>query len=362
MVLSSGALALFGVVKGASGTAEIVACVLCAIPLIVFQMILPFLPYRQWESGRRVSLFLLVSAATYLAIVMAGTNWNGLVGPLASSALLLLTGFRAWVAFALVVAEAPVGAAVQGSSMVSSIEPALTAALCGLVVLGLARLTHLVCESRASQAETARRAVSRERRRFAMDLHDLLGYSLSSIALKSELIYQLVPSRPEQARKEIDEVLEISRQALSDVRLVARRYRGMSLESEVSSVESVLNSLGVVAHVDIRCGSLPPALDTALATAVREGVTNALRHAHVRHVTIRAIGEQEWVRLLVANDGLAGGARGQPCLGGDGLHNLASRFDDIGGHVDAGATDDGWFHLMCEAPRGVALESVRPAS
>ncbi|MFJ8097596.1 sensor histidine kinase [Streptomyces griseofuscus] len=361
-MLSSGVRALVDVVKGAAGTPEIVACVLYAMPLTVFQVVLPFLPYRQWDSMRRVSLFLLFASATYLAVIIAGANWNGLIGPLAGSAVLLLTGFRAWAAFALVVADAPVRAAVEGSSMVSSIGPALTAALCGLVVLGLARLTQLVCESWASQAETAHRAVSRERRRFAMDLHDLLGYSLSSIALKSELIYQLVPSRPEQARKEIDEVLEISRQALSDVRLVARRYRGMSLESEVSSVESVLNSLGVVAHVDIRCGSLPPAVDTALATAVREGVTNALRHAHVRHVTIRAIGEQEQVRLVVANDGLVGGVPGQPCPGGNGLHNLASRFDDIGGHVDAGATDDGWFHLVCEAPRGVALESVRPAS
>ncbi|MBQ0968621.1 MULTISPECIES: sensor histidine kinase [Actinomycetes] len=361
VVLSSGVLALADMVASAAEAGEIFTYVLCATPLLGFQAILPFLPCRHWNPVRKAFLILLIAAATYPCVALGGANWNGLTGPLAGSALLLLTGIRAWVAFALVVADAPVRAAVQGAPLLPSIGSALAVGLCGLLVLGLARLTHLVSEAWASRAEVVRRAVVRERLRFSMDLHDLLGYSLSSIALKSELIYRLVPSRPDQARKEIDEVLDISRQALSDVRLVARRYRGMSLESEVSSVESVLNSLGVVALVDIRCGNLPPAVDTVLATAVREGVTNALRHAHVNHVMIRAVGDQGKVRLLVANDGVVEGAPAQRCPDGSGLHNLASRFDVVGGRIDAEVTDDGWFHLVGEVPRSVTLEPVRPA-
>ncbi|MCX4970541.1 histidine kinase [Streptomyces sp. NBC_00654] len=362
VVLSHGVLVLADVAQRARGAGEIVACVLCAVPLLGFQAVLPFLPYRQWASTCRVSVFLFVGTATYVAVVFGGANWNGLAAPLAGSALLLLPGVRAWGAYALVVVSAPVRAAVHGAALLPSVGFALAAGLSGLVVFGLARLTHLVSEAWASRAEAARTAVVRERLRFSMDLHDLLGYSLSSIALKSELIYRLVPNQPDQARKEIDEILDISRQALSDVRLVARGYRGMSLEGEASSAESVLNSLGVVAHVDIRCGSLPPDVDTVLATAVREGVTNALRHAHVRHVTIRVVDEQGKVRLMVANDGVVSTASGQRCSDGSGLHNLASRFDVVAGRIVAGVMDDGWFHLVGEIPLAVPLESVRPAS
>jgi len=362
VVLSHGVLVLADVVQCARGAGEIVACVLCATMLLGFQAALPFMPYRQWASARRFTVFFFVGTATYGAVVFGGTNWNGLVAPLAGSALLLLTGISAWGAYALVVVSAPVRAVVHGLPLLSSVGFALAAGLSGLVVFGLARLTHLVSEAWASRAEAARGAVVRERLRFSMDLHDLLGYSLSSIALKSELIYRLVPGQPDQVRKEIDEILDISRQALSDVRLVARGYRDMSLEGEASSAESVLNSLGVVAHVDIRCGSLPPDVNTVLATAVREGVTNALRHAHVRHVTIRVGDERGKVRLVVANDGVASTAPGQRCSDGSGLRNLASRFDFVGGRVDAGVMDDGWFHLVGEVPLVVPLESVRQPS
>ncbi|WP_066947974.1 sensor histidine kinase [Streptomyces lushanensis] len=362
LVLTHGVLVLADVAQRAHGTGEVIAYGLCAIPLLGFQAVLPFLSYQQWKSVCRVSAFFFVAGATYLVVAFGGANWNGLAGPLAGSALLLLTGIRAWSVFVLVVAVLPVRAMAHESPLLPSIGLALASGLGGLLVLGLARLTHLVSEAWASRAEAARRAVVSERLRFSMDLHDLLGFSLSSIALKSELIYRLVPSRPDQARKEIDEILDISRQALSDVRLVARGYRGMSLESETSSVQSVLDSLGVVVHVDIRCGSLPPAVDTVLATAVREGVTNALKHAHVRHVTIRVVDEREKVRLVMANDGVAGPAAGPHCSDGSGLTNLASRFDVIGGHIDTEVRDDGWFRLVCEVPLAISLGSGRPAS
>jgi two-component system, NarL family, sensor histidine kinase DesK len=362
LVLSHGVLVLADVAQRSRGTGETVVYGLCAVILFGFQAVLPFLSYQRWESASRVSVFFFVAAATYLTVAFGGMSWNGLTGPLAGSALLLLTGVRAWGAFAVVVAVPPLRALAHDSPLLPAVGLALVSGLGGLVVLGLCRLTHLVSEAWASRAEAARSAVVSERLRFSMDLHDLLGFSLSSIALKSELIYRLVPNRPDQARKEIDEILGISRQALSDVRLVARGYRDMSLESEASSARSVLDSLGVAVRVDIRCGSLPPAVDAVLATAVREGVTNALRHACVRHITIRVADEREKVRLVVANDGVARGPA-EPCRSdGTGLHNLASRFDVVGGSVDAALVDDGWFHLVCEVPLAVSLGSGRPPS
>ena len=63
----------------------------------------------------------------------------------------------------------------------------------------------------------------RERLRFARDLHDLLGFGLSAITLKSELVHRLIPLHPERAAQEVDDILSVSRRSLSDVRRVAPR-------------------------------------------------------------------------------------------------------------------------------------------
>ena len=69
-----------------------------------------------------------------------------------------------------------------------------------------------------ARAELARMAVAEERERFARDLHDLLGHSLSVIALKAQLAGRLLPGRPEDASREIGEVESVARSALSEVR------------------------------------------------------------------------------------------------------------------------------------------------
>ena len=55
-------------------------------------------------------------------------------------------------------------------------------------------------ELNEARAELARTAVAAERERFARDLHDLLGHSLSVIAIKAELAGRLLPAAPERGR------------------------------------------------------------------------------------------------------------------------------------------------------------------
>src|SRR5690606_36171092 len=71
---------------------------------------------------------------------------------------------------------------------------------------------------RESRARAERLAVDNERLRFARDMHDILGHSLSVLALKSQLAGRLVAVDPDRARAEIGEVEELARQALADVR------------------------------------------------------------------------------------------------------------------------------------------------
>ncbi|CAM5724203.1 hypothetical protein SALBM311S_00537 [Streptomyces alboniger] len=166
-------------------------------------------------------------------------------------------------------------------------------------------------------------AVAGERLRFARDLHDLLGFGLSAITLKSELTFRLVATRPERAREELVGILQISRQALADVRSVARGYREMSLDAEAASADDVLTAAEIEARIDLDCGPVSDRAGTVLATVIREGVTNVLRHSKAQHCVIEAGPASgpggPLVRLVVANDGADETRRTGSQDGGSGL-------------------------------------------
>src|SRR4030095_4934698 len=151
--------------------------------------------------------------------------WLSLTGFLAGSALLVLRPWMAWPAFALVVASMAVNYSRLTDNPLEITYGAVWTANSGLVVYGLTRMQSLVMELHEARTELAQRAVNQERLRFARDLHDLLGYSLSAITLKSELTHRLVPKNPDKAQNELVEIVNISRKALADVRAVANGYR-----------------------------------------------------------------------------------------------------------------------------------------
>jgi two-component system sensor histidine kinase DesK len=228
-----------------------------------------------------------------------------------------------------------------------------------LWIFGLARLAQLIRFIHATRTELAELAIVNERMRFARDLHDLLGYSLSSITLKSELTRRLVGSNPGRARDELAQVIDIARQALADVRTVASGYRTMSLEKEASSVSALLAEAGISAQVSVDCGALDERVDTVLATVLREAVTNLLRHSAVRNCVVEARVAGDTVSLKVANDGVP---RSAPSgRRGGGLDNLSTRLLAIGGRLTAKVTDNGWFSVLAEAPVTAAPGAGRRA-
>ncbi|WP_410981026.1 sensor histidine kinase, partial [Bacillus subtilis] len=61
-------------------------------------------------------------------------------------------------------------------------------------------------------------ALSQQREQVGRDVHDVLGHSLTVITLKTQLARKLVEDDPQRARAQLDEVLDVSRQALAEVR------------------------------------------------------------------------------------------------------------------------------------------------
>ncbi|MCX5055298.1 MULTISPECIES: sensor histidine kinase [unclassified Streptomyces] len=306
---------------------------------------------RAWPLRRRLVTLGVQAVLTYLPAAWFGLDWGSMQGPLAATILLTLPNPVAWPVFGAVVAAAPLYPLLKGSGVLYSGYVFISVTLAGLVIYGLTRLTDLVRELHDTRERLARMAVTQERLRFARDLHDLLGYSLSTVTLKGELVSRLIPVRPEQAAEETTSLLLVARQALADVRLVSRGYRDMSLCDEADSAAKVLVSAEVRVEVDMRVERLHPVVDTVLATALREGVTNILRHSKAEVCTIRATSGTETVLLTLVNDGVTdGGKPDARSCGGSGLGNLRTRLTEIGGELTAGVDEDGLFRLDARAP------------
>ncbi len=212
----------------------------------------------------------------------------------------------------------------QVSSLLNSI-------LVGGVGIGARLLWTAYSELTEAREEIARLAVSEERLRFARDVHDLLGQSLATIVLKTELIGRQLPADADDSlRHEVDDVVRVSRNSLHDLREAVAGYRRLTLASEVTSARAALRAAGINFAVDDRAGTLPEAQDSVLAWCLREAVTNVVKHSGARRCDVSLARDNGLVRLAVVDDG-----RGASSLdGGSGLAGMKERVALAGGTVE----------------------------
>ncbi len=151
--------------------------------------------------------------------------------------------------------------------------------LIGIALMFLRRLIRTNAELRFAREENARLAVSEERLRFARDLHDLLGHSLSLIALKSELAGRLIDVDPARARSEVHDIEQVTRDALREVREAVSGYRQPALDAELNGAQAALRAAGIECTIARHVDHLPSTIEATLGWTVREGVTNVIRHS-----------------------------------------------------------------------------------
>ncbi len=189
------------------------------------------------------------------------------------------------------------------------------------------RMNHKL---RKANEEIEHLATVAERERIARDLHDVLGHTLSVITLKSELAGKLIDRDPARAGKEIREVEEISRQALSDVRDAIRGYRSKGLAAELVQAKSTLETAGLTVQCDAATTMKIPAVqESVLSLAVREAVTNVVRHAQARSCRMRLEQQNGSFRLEIHDDGL-----GSSSAEGNGLRGMRERVEMLGGTLE----------------------------
>jgi two-component system sensor histidine kinase DesK len=181
---------------------------------------------------------------------------------------------------------------------------------------------------RLSHDEVRRLAGMAERERIGRDLHDLLGHTLSLVALKSELAGKLIERDPLAARREIDEVMRVSRDALSQVRRAVSGIRAAGLAAELASARLLLECDSVAFRYELGAVALSPELETALALAVREAVTNIQRHARATRASVVLSADAGAARLVIEDDG-----RGGAIKPGNGLDGMRERIAAVRGQL-----------------------------
>jgi len=275
-------------------------------------------------------------------------------GVLIGTALVVLPRVLAGIVFVAAWAAAVGFELVQDSAPAIIAERAVNAAVntmaLAMTVYGLATVARLVADLRAARANVSQIAVARERVRLSQDVHDLLGLSLSAVALKTELVGKLVTSDPERARTELDQLLESARLALADVRSITSGHRGLSLPDECRFVEQTLSAADVRVTVT-QVGELPEeAVASVLATVLREAATNVLRHSKAEWCEI-VVGRRAGAAVLeVTNDVLDTPRTKDGPGGGNGLRNMRERVVAVGGELST-STDGQLYRLAVRIPR-----------
>jgi len=322
-----------------------------AIALVAF-LALYFRSY--WVRGREL---VLVSAAT---LAMGLAFWPISIG---AGALFIYAGAM------IGLLESPRWA-VRGVAVVAVITileaiflrrpiwhsawPVIFVLIIGGINIHYSQVGRANARLRLAHEEIEHMAKLAERERIARDLHDLLGHTLSLVVLKSELASKLAERDPERSREEIRDVERIAREALAEVRAAVSGYRTSGLEAEVQRARNTLSTAGVRLETEIAQRKLPPAQEAVLCLALREAVTNIVRHSGARNCRLVVGCTDSACTLSISDDGRGGNA---PF--GSGLSGMRERVDVLGGSLTRHGT--GGTTIIVSLPLGGSVMQERSA-
>ncbi len=206
--------------------------------------------------------------------------------------------------------------------------------------MALLRRRQLVLAER----ELGELALEEERSRIARDLHDILGYSLTVIAVKTELAGRLLGVDTERTRAELKDLERLTRDALADVRATALGVRGIALPGEIASARSALEAVGIDPALPTVADEIPSRWRELYAWTIRESVTNVIRHSHAKHCTITMSDR----RLSITDDGVG---PAYTATDGRGLSGLRQRAALVGATLTTGSGPNGkGFSVNVEVP------------
>lgn len=290
--------------------------VLAAV-LTLFMAALTYAEYPRFVAGLCAALLLI--AASFLAYRPSGGIYFPVVTAIAPSVVSGRIGFSMAITSAVAVLFGLEWWLLYLDGSQGVVFPLFVALQ--IFVSGIGA-TFAVRQAR----ELQRRDKATERERIAKDLHDVLGHSLSSLALKAELARRVFHADPKRALLEISDVERIARQGLEDMRGAIHGYYAGDVYTELDRVEGLLRAADIRVECRREGLEMPPAKERVLALILREAVTNILRHSQARACRVALFRTDGAYRLEIADDG-----RGGVHEEGVGMRSIRTRAEALGG-------------------------------
>ena len=192
-----------------------------------------------------------------------------------------------------------------------------------------------------------------ERERISRDLHDLLGHTLSLIAIKAELAGRLLERDAAATGKEIKDIEATARHALAEVRSAVTGYRQTGFAQELAQARAALAAADVELDVDVHAFAMPATAENVLALALREAVTNVLRHANATRCEVVLRQQDAQIVCHISDNGSALAGR-EAIAQGNGLRGMRERVSAAGGRLTLHARPGQGMALELYLPMGAA--------
>lgn len=280
------------------------------------------------------------------ALAFTGSNWTVIAVYAAAMIAELRPAWRASLGVGAFAAASVALALVTGQSPFYWALGVFLMIMVGIGNISRAALQDKNRELAAAQGEVRQFAAAAERERIGRDLHDLLGRTLTLIALKADLAARLANTAPDQAADEMRDIAAAAREGLAEVRTAVSGMTGASLTREIVGSKTALAAAGIACEVEGDAEAIDPGTSAVLAMALREAVTNVIRHSGARTCRIALIQLAGGLELKVSDDG-----DGQAVRPGGGLAGLTSRLNAAGGDL-AVAGDTRGTRLIARLPVG----------
>jgi signal transduction histidine kinase len=194
-----------------------------------------------------------------------------------------------------------------------------------------------------------------ERRRLARELHDETGQALTSILLGLKPLEEALADHP--ARSALGELREQVVTALQDVRRLAVELRPAVLDDFglVPALERLFDAFAEQSdvHVDFHSAlgerRLPSDVETALYRVVQESLTNIVKHANARNISVSLVRRESGVAAVVEDDG-AGFDQRTVRMKGIGLLGMRERLALLDGRLEVESRPGAGTTVVAEVP------------
>lgn len=179
-----------------------------------------------------------------------------------------------------------------------------------------------------------------ERARIAREIHDNVGHQLTRASLQTEALRVVHADEPRIAadfadvKRTVDEALQLVR---ASVHALNDNAVDLSVQLE-RIVEGARSDGGPQIELEVMTEHAPANVANCFAAVLREALSNAMRHAHAKTITVRCMEHPSFYQLIVTDDGTGGVRTGaRSATGGMGLASMRERVEALGGTFTAGS-------------------------